>query len=425
MDAPEQRPISAWRTLTLIGTLYVSQGIPMGLGFIALPAILRTLGWTPQEIGFLGLILLPWALKFLWAPFVDRRCGGWLGPRRSWIAPAQLALVAIYLLLAFLPASQQSLWPMLGLLLAANFVSATQDIATDGLAVETLRGSELGWANGLQIGGFSLGMIIGGALTVLAYEHGGWQTCFVALAGAMALTLIPVLTTSEAARSAVPTSNLAPRVRPSLANMIRRPGAHAMLFVAGTFYFCTTMVSSMKGPFLVDAGLTLTEVGIVGGTGAATISIAGAGLGTFLVQRLGASKVAIFSGAVSALLLGLWLIPAMSKVVDLRTALVITLAIGLVSGAAYVAFFTLFMAWASPHQAGTDFTVLQCMESWTNIAASVLAGQIAGTIGFAGLFAIAPVLGLILIALIAILLFRLARSSDKLAAQASQMHLVD
>ena len=39
-----ERTVPAWRTLLLIGTLYVSQAIPMGLGFIALPAILRTLG---------------------------------------------------------------------------------------------------------------------------------------------------------------------------------------------------------------------------------------------------------------------------------------------------------------------------------------------------------------------------------------------
>jgi PAT family beta-lactamase induction signal transducer AmpG len=302
---------------------------------------------------------------------------------------------------------------VLGLLLAANFVSATQDIATDGLAVEMLRAPELGWANGLQIGGFSLGMIVGGALTVVAYEHGGWQTSFLVLAAAMALTLVPVLATNEGSRGATPRQDSTLRSLPSLANMLRRPGAGAMLFIAGMFYFCTTMVSSMKGPFLVDAGLSLTEAGIVGGTSAATISIAGAGLGSLLVHRFGATRTAIWGGAVSALLLGLWLIPAVSKAVDLPTAIAITLAIGLASGAAYVAFFTIFMAWASPDQAGTDFTVLQCTESWTNIAASVLAGQIAGTMGFAALFAVAPILGLVLVALIAILLFRLDRGAGK------------
>lgn len=418
MTAPDNRPVPAWRTLLLIGTLYVSQGIPMGLGFIALPAISRTLGWSPQEIGFLGVILVPWAIKFLWAPLVDRCRGGWLGPRRSWIAPAQLALVAIYLLLAAAPASQQALWTVLGLLLAANFVSATQDIATDGLAVEMLRATERGWANGLQIGGFSLGMIIGGALTVVAYEQGGWQTSFLVLAAAMALTLVPVLMTAEAHGYVVPQDSRLPS-RPSLANMLRRPGARVMLFIAGTFYFCTTMVGSMKGPFLVDAGLSLTEAGVVGGTGAATIAIAGAGLGSLLVHRFGASRTAIWGGAAAALLLGLWLIPAVSKSIDLKTAIAITLAIGLASGAAYVAFFTIFMAWASPDQAGTDFTVLQCTESWTNIAASVLAGQIAGTMGFAALFAIAPILGLVLVALIAILLFRLDRGAGKAAEAGS------
>lgn len=402
MNFSARQPLATSRVLALIGTLYVSQGIPMGLAFIALPAILRTQGAEPKHIGLLGLILIPWAIKFLWAPYVDRLRGGWLGPRRSWIAPAQVLLATIYLVIALLPAIGSDFRMLLGFLLLANFVSATQDIATDGFAVEALGKLDLGWANGLQIGGFSLGMILGGTATVLAYEHSGWQVSFIVLAALTFLTLIPVLLISEPEETS--SSPASARPRASFANFIRRPGAYTMLFIAATFYFGTTMVSSMKGVFLIDAGLSITQVGIIGGIGSATISIAGALLGSLLVHRFGAKSMAIICGAIAAASLSLWLLPARAQSIDFISAVAVTSLIGIATGTAYVAFFTLFMAWASPEQAGTDFTLLQCTESLTNIGASILAGLIAQHWGFQGLFAAAPIIALAIIAAIARLL---------------------
>ncbi len=57
---------------TLIGSLYVSQAIPLGFFTVALPAILRARGVSLQNVGLLSALALPWLIKFLWAPFVDR-----------------------------------------------------------------------------------------------------------------------------------------------------------------------------------------------------------------------------------------------------------------------------------------------------------------------------------------------------------------
>lgn len=386
-----QRPNVSASTLLVIGLLYVTQGIPMGLGFIAFPAILRQLGYSTQDIGFVGLILVPWAIKFLWAPVVDRWNGGPFGARRSWIIPAQLVLAALYFGIAFLPAGQTPAWLLLGALLAANFVSATQDIATDGLAVEALQGTRFGSANGLQIGGFCLGMLIGGAVTLVVFELGGWGLSFALLGLATALTLIPVLLTTE--RHARPELVASGRPVPSLANMVRRRGAGLILSIAASFHFCSTMLSSMSGPFMVDAGLSLTEIGVINGTGTAIIAILGSIAGTALIHRFGVRTVAIAAGAATACSLGLWVLPALAGTITFSTALSIAVVTGLAGGVAYVAFYSLFMAWASLEQAGTDFTVLQCTESLTNIIAAILAGQLAAAIGFTGLFAVIPLLG--------------------------------
>jgi MFS transporter (putative signal transducer) len=106
--------------------------------------------------------------------------------------------------------------------------------------------------------------------------------------------------------------------------------------------------------------------------------------------------------------------------VSLNGAISVMLVGGITGGVAYVAFFTIFMQWASPEQAGTDFTVLQCTESCTNIVAAIVAGQLAALIGFPGLFAAASLVGIVAIAWIAFALMRQAHTSAASPAQIPQ-----
>ena len=109
------------------------------------------------------MLALPWALKFLWAPVVDRYALPRVGRRTSWIVPLQLLTAAPLLAVAGWPPSR-SLTPLLVTVFVVNLLAATQDIATDGLAVELLAPSERGLANGVQVGGYRLGMILGGGV---------------------------------------------------------------------------------------------------------------------------------------------------------------------------------------------------------------------------------------------------------------------
>ena len=50
-------------------SLYMAQGLPTGIFTQGLPAILRSYDVPLKVIGLTGLLAIPWALKFLWAPF--------------------------------------------------------------------------------------------------------------------------------------------------------------------------------------------------------------------------------------------------------------------------------------------------------------------------------------------------------------------
>lgn len=415
MVAP--RSVSPALAFITIGALYITQGLPMGLAFMALPAMLRSLGYSTEAIGMVGVVILPWALKFLWAPLVDRAEGGRLGRRQSWIVPAQIVVVLLYALIALSAAANASILIVIGLLLVANTVSATQDIATDGWAVELMRGPELAWANGLQVGGFALGMLIGGAATLAVFEEGGWLSAFGLLGLLTAASIVPVLMIPREAGQRV---GAGPFARPGLLRTIRRPGAVLMLSVAALFHFAESIAGSMLGPILIDSGLSLREVGIVTGAGVACTAVLGAGVGGPLSHRFGAVRTAIVSGTLTALSLLLWSLMAVWGSVSLTGAISVMLVGGITGGVAYVAFFTIFMQWASPDQAGTDFTVLQCTESCTNIVAAIVAGQLAALIGFSGLFAAASLVGIVAIAWIAFALMRQAHTSAASPAQIPQ-----
>lgn len=386
----------------MICALYVTQGVPMGVAFEALPVMLRKAGFSTEAIGLVGLMMIPWAIKFLWAPFVDRFGGGQFRRRRRWVVPAQLILAGLFFVMAFLPAGGDVGATAIILLLMANVVAATQDIATDGLAVETFSERYLGWANSMQIGGFAFGMLVGGGLTVVVYDQGGWGPAFGALGCILLVSLIPVLlhrSTGETPPVSAP--------RPSLIRTFRRSGAGYMISIAATFYFGRAVASSMTGAFLVDIGFSLSAIGLANSTGIAAVAIIGAVLGGWLVRLLGASRTAVAGSGIAALALFLWLIPAHGGMATLPVVAAIMLINGVAIGTAYVAFFALFMRWSSQEQAGTDFSFLQCTETCTNVLAFMLGGIIAGAIGFEGNFIAAALISLAFLGWIVFALGRL------------------
>jgi MFS family permease len=87
------------------------------------------------------------------------------------------------------------------LLLAAAFmfntIAACQDIATDGLAVRMLDTHERGLANGLQVGAYRFGMILGGGLLLWVFAHSNWSVMFGCMAAMLAVTVLPVLALRE------------------------------------------------------------------------------------------------------------------------------------------------------------------------------------------------------------------------------------
>src|SRR5262245_52582919 len=87
-----------WRVARL-ALLYFCQGLPGGFLAVALPVILLDRGVSMTEVGFASALSLPWTLKILWAPIVDRHGSRRFGRRKSWMLPAMAAMLACTLLI--------------------------------------------------------------------------------------------------------------------------------------------------------------------------------------------------------------------------------------------------------------------------------------------------------------------------------------
>ena len=234
----EPEPPTRRRQLVLLGLLYVAQALPLGFFVVALPAILRDRGVSLERVGFLGALALPFLLKFLWAPVVDR-FGAATGHYRSWLLPLQVLAVATVAAIAMLdPGAHFGLLVGLGALFM--LLAATQDVATDGLAVRLLQHRDRGLGNGLQVGGYYLGQILGGGVVLVLVDRVGWSLAVATMAVILALPLPWVASVREpraAAREARQAVGLG-----TLLRFCRRDGIGAWMALLATWRLGETMV---------------------------------------------------------------------------------------------------------------------------------------------------------------------------------------
>lgn len=392
MVRPDIATLSRPWKIILLGCLYFSQGIPFGLFAQALPVLLREGGSSLETIGLSSLLAIPWALKFLWSPWVDRPLLG-LPRRKGWLVPLQLITIFVLVGLAFVD-PYTSVVPLLCGILVVNFLNATQDIATDGLAVEVLAPSERGLGNGLQVGGYRVGMIFGGAGALILIDILGWVAGLTTCAVGLAVGLLPVLWISEKAAAPPPPQPTGERGFQTLLSYVRAPGAGRVLSLLVLYKFGDALAGGMLRPMLVDQGRTMAEIGgIVGGVGFIA-GLLGAIAGAVIADRLSRRRALLVGAVIQAIGGALYLVLALGAA-NVATASWVVGAEHFTGGIATVVLFTCMMDWCRKEHAGADYTLLASTVVLATGLAAAFSGFVAGAIGYAGHFAIATILALV------------------------------
>lgn len=373
--------------LGLLGSLYFSQGLPFGFFTQALPVMLRKQGFSLGEIGLASLLAIPWALKFVWAPVVDRYSIPRVGRRKTWIVPLQLASVALLAVLGS-SAEASSMTGLMAAVLLLNLVAATQDIATDGLAVDLLAPPERGLANGVQVAGYRVGMIVGGGLLLILHDRLGSAGTFLSMAALTGLATIPVIAAREPAHRQREAQRASTHT-----HFLRRPGALSLLGLIVTYKAGDAFATGMLRPFLADAGLSLADIGWLLGTVGFVAGLVGALCGGALVNRLGRRRSLVAFGLLQAMTVAGYAYLAIGKPSP-GALYALCAAEHFAGGMATAALFTCMMDWCSQETSATDYTVQASAVVIATGLASAVAGFSAQALGYFGHFCLATVLAL-------------------------------
>lgn len=361
--------------LTLLSILYFCQGLPGGFLAVALPVVLRERGLSMGQIGFVGLLSLPWVLKVLWAPLVDRWWSPRIGRRRTWMVPAMLGMLACTLALSGLDPGGD-LVAIGAVFLLLNLFAATQDVAVDGYAVDLLHGRDLGPANAAQVGGFKLGNIVGGGVLLALIATIGWGGDFLIMGACIGVALVLVLVVPEPAaapRDDVTTWSITSR---AFSAVFRVPAFAAFLVAAK---FGETFGGTPVKPTLVDLGYSAPLIGSIDGIVGGLSTVLGALAGGLLARRSGwrlAFATMSIAQGVALAVLGLHLGDPTVVGVASRIALE-----NFAGGGVAVAVFVLAMSRCSPQSAAAEFTAMQVVYMAGAALAAPIAGLSADAIG--------------------------------------------
>lgn len=382
--------------IVLLGSLYLSQGLPFGFFTQAVPVLLRQQGASLPEIGLANLLALPWALKFLWAPLVDRVGAG---RRRVVLLPLQALAVAVLVGLAFVDPAR-GVYALLVATLLSNLVAATQDIATDALAVDTLPPQERGVGNGVQVAGYRLGMVLGGGALLVLFERIGWTASFLAMAALLALASVPAWRWREAPPGWSRGEEEAGGVDwAALAVWWRASDTAAWLLLLATFKLGDALATAMVRPMLVDAGLSMADLGWMLGALGSAMGLVGALAGGWLAGRVGRRPALVACGLLqSATLVGYAWAAAHPSLAAFWVA---GAAEHLFGGMATAALFTAMMDACRPARAATDYTLQASVVVAATGGGALVSGWLAERVGYPGHFLLAAAIGAAAVALVA------------------------
>ena len=371
--------------LFVMASVYTVQSTVGALMFQGLPTFMRANDAALDLIGLISLFMIPWALKFLWAPMVERwrTAGDRMRRSRSIIFTGQAFMAALLVCLALLSPTGHihTVFALFGLIAV---IAATVDIAGDGYMIERLHRNVHGWANVVQIGGGYAGIIIGSGLFLVLADDLGWMWSIAAIACVCLVLSFP----SAFAPEVGDTSPAKDDRRPSLMNALGRREIRSGLTIVLIGQSGMRLTMGMTGPFMIDAGVSPAMLGMLMGTAGACFSLAAIFGAGFLIRRFGRNGTLIGFLLVQIPIYGLFAV-ASSGALPVFGVLGLFLAKTAIMAGSFVALYTTMTGWASREQAGVDFSLFQCADAAVSVFAGVAGGIVAERLGYAACFGLA------------------------------------
>lgn len=367
-----------------------SSGLPLLLTLTLLQAWMKEEGIGLAEIGLVTLVGLPYTLKFLWAPLLDRYLPPFLGRRRGWLLVSQGALAVAIAAMGLSNPGVNLTFLVIAAFLTA-FASATQDIIIDAYRRETLADEELGLGSSLYVNGYRVGMLLASGGGLMLADQVSFKVVYLLMAAGMTVGIVTTLLAKEPEEVAGHPTTLREAVVEPFAEYFQRTGAWGILAFILLYKIGDTMAAAMTTPFYLELGFTKTEIGAVVKLFGFWATIGGAFLGGLLMLRIGINRALwIFGGLQALSTAGFAVLANLGPRVEALAAVIAfeNLAGGM-GTAAYVAFMARL---TNKRFTATQYALLSSLMGIPRVIASAPTGYLADWTGWTLFFILCTVI---------------------------------
>ncbi len=373
-------------------SLYLAQSIPMSFFSTVVPVIMRMENYSLESIGYLQLVKLPWIVKFLWAPMVDKH-GQKKSHYKKWVIFSEIFYAVIIISIGFFDLSTNFVF-IIVLMLIAFTASATQDIATDAFAIRILKPKQRSIGNSMQSSGSFLGTLFGSGVLLIVYSYLGWKYLLLCLSLFVLFAIVPLLLYKE--KNEQDRKHIQPVSMKDIFLFFKIPQIGRRIILLAIFYAGIIGILTMLKPFLVDLNYSVKRIGFMAGIYGTSFGAISALLGGLLIKRIGNKQ--------SLLIFSVYNLVAASFFywVSLGNTQTWILFIGIaLLWSAYamssVIIYTISMNMVRPGREGTDYTLQIVITHLSSLIIAVFSGKVADKIGYDGLFFIETIICLFVI----------------------------
>ena len=373
-----------------------ASGIPFLLTLSTLSIWLVESGFDTKAIGMFTAVSLPYAFKFLWAPFLDRvKLPIFLSlhPIKRFGLLALICLITSLVVLAQLNPVEH-LMSVVITATCVSFFAATHDIVLDALRIYASDPSQVGGGAASESIGFRIGMITSGAGAVYLSMIMGWKGAYLFMALCCATGIIGLLNMPDPApQKQKKFSNKFWRETflTPLIDLMKSPVLIPLIGFILTIKVAGTIMNALGAPFLFSLGFSKFEYASITKVYGVGLMLLGSFAGGLIVHRRG--TVFCLQLATVLQMLACTLFALLASFGQHHTdLLILTLSIESFSSGllatGFISYLSLFCK--SPYVA-SHFTLLYSLGSLSRVLASIGAGYVAAHFGWVVLFLLSSI----------------------------------
>jgi len=362
-----------------------SSGLPLALTGGTLQAWLTVSGVDLKTIGLYSLIGIPYTVKFLWSPFMDRFIPPFFDRRRGWIALCQITLAISIVLIGFQD-PQKMVLSIAMLALFTAFASASQDIVIDAYRTDILESVERGLGSAIFVTGYRIGMLISGAFAMILSDRIGWQNTYLVMSGLMALNILSTLIAPKPSEVVSPPKTLQEAVWGPLKDFFTRNHAFIFLLAIILYKLGDAYAGTLTTAFLIrGVGFSPTDVGAINkGFGLFALILGAMAGGTLMVKMRLFNALIVFGSFQAVSNLSFILLDIYGKHYEL---MIFTIAFeNFTGGMGTSAFIALLMSLCNAQYSATQYALLSSLASLGRVFIAPTSGYVVSMTGWSVFF---------------------------------------